>query len=98
VPWSQSSGGSILQDSERRAAPFPAKSALESEFMQLTAVSPGSTWWAPGETSCSGCRLQDYLAPRWRKPKPSERVRVAVKLSNSIGVGYAPDPDHAEVW
>ena len=28
-----------------------------------------------------------YFAPRWRNPKPSERVRVAVNVSNWTGAG-----------
>ncbi len=40
----------------------------------------------------------DYLAPRWRKPKPSERVLVAVKVSNSTGAGYGVAAVAAGVW
>jgi hypothetical protein len=50
------------------------------------------------EVTALAVRLRGYFALRCRKPKPSERVRVAVKVSNSSGVGYWPVPDQAEVW
>ena len=48
---------------------------------------------------CRGCaETETYLASRWRKPKPSERVLVAVKVSNSIGAGYGVAAVAAGVW
>ncbi len=48
--------------------------------------------------SRSSAEAQAYLASRWRKPKPSERVLVAVKVSNSIGAGYGVAAVAAGVW
>ena len=51
-----------------------------------------------GATRRRCAEAQAYLASRWRKPKPSERVLVAVKVSNSFGAGYGAVAVAAHVW
>jgi uncharacterized protein with PQ loop repeat len=62
------------------------------------AAARGSDTGRTGGPAGAAESRRDYLAWRRRKPKPSERVRVAVKVSNLSGVGYGPEPDQAEVW
>jgi hypothetical protein len=51
-----------------------------------------------GATPRRHAEAQAYLASRWRKPKPSERVLVAVNVSNSTGAGYGVAAVAAWVW